>query len=61
MVSNPKRGYKFRLDIRKKCFTVRVKRHWNRLSRDLVDAPSPDTFKVRLNRALSNLINSMIL
>ena len=45
---------RFRLDIRKKFFTVRVVRHWNRLPRD-VDAPSLDAFKARLDRALSNL------
>ena len=29
---------------------------WNRLTRGVVDAPSLETFKVRLNHALSNLI-----
>ena len=47
---------RFRLDIRKKSFTVRVVRHWNRLPRDVVDAPSLETFKARLDQALSNLI-----
>ena len=44
------------MDIRKKSFTVRVVRHWNRLPRDVVDALSLETFKVRLDQALGNLI-----
>ncbi|KFV48723.1 hypothetical protein N341_12522, partial [Tyto alba] len=47
---------RFRLDIRKKFFTVRVVRHQNRLPREVVDAPSLETFKARLDWALSNLI-----
>ncbi|KFW00060.1 hypothetical protein N327_02846, partial [Fulmarus glacialis] len=47
---------RFRLDIRKKFFTMRVVKHWNRLPREVVDAPSLETFKARLDGALSNLI-----
>ncbi|KAK4818131.1 hypothetical protein QYF61_006730, partial [Mycteria americana] len=43
------------LDIRKKFFTVRVVRHWNRLPREAVDAPSLEVFKARSDGALSNL------
>ncbi|GAB0176185.1 hypothetical protein GRJ2_000083700 [Grus japonensis] len=47
---------RFILDIRKKFFTVRVVRHWNWLPREVVDAPSLETFKVRLDGALGNLV-----
>ncbi|KFO56589.1 hypothetical protein N302_00674, partial [Corvus brachyrhynchos] len=47
---------KFRLDIRKKFFTVRVVRHWNRLPREAVDAPSLEVLKARLDGALSSLV-----
>ncbi|KFQ68613.1 hypothetical protein N335_11110, partial [Phaethon lepturus] len=47
---------RFRLDVRKKFFPVRVVKPWHRLPREVVDAPSLATFQVRLDRALSNLI-----
>jgi len=47
---------RFRLDVRKKSFTVRMVRHWNRLLSDVVDALSLETFKVRLDKALGNLV-----
>ncbi|KFP10562.1 hypothetical protein Z169_00729, partial [Egretta garzetta] len=47
---------RFRLDIRKKFFTMRVVKHWNRLLREVVEAPSLEAFKARLDRALSNLM-----
>ncbi|KFP13565.1 hypothetical protein Z169_01466, partial [Egretta garzetta] len=47
---------RFRLDISKKFFTMRVVKHWNRLPREVVEAPSLETFKARLDGALSNLI-----
>ncbi|KFQ87901.1 hypothetical protein N337_08701, partial [Phoenicopterus ruber ruber] len=47
---------RFRLAIRKKFFTVRVVRHWHRLPREAVDAPSWKVFKARLDGGLSNLV-----
>lgn len=32
-------------------------KHWNKLSRGVVDAPTLETFKTSLDRVLSNLIN----
>jgi len=45
-----------RLDIRKKFFTLRVVKHRNRLPREVVEVPSLETFKARLDGALSNLL-----
>ncbi|GAB0178845.1 triadin [Grus japonensis] len=47
---------RFILDVRNKFFTVRVVRHWNRLPREAVDAPSLEVFKARLDGALSNVV-----
>ena len=44
---------RFRLDIRKRFFMIGVVRHWHRLPRKVMDAPSLETLKVRLNGALS--------
>ena len=46
----------FRLDVRKKFFTIRVVRHCYRLPREMVDVLSLETTKVRLDGALSNLM-----
>jgi len=47
---------RFRVDIRKKFFTVWVVRHWNRLPSKTVDAPSLEACKARLDGALSNMV-----
>jgi len=44
------------LDIRKKFFIVGVVRHWSRLPREVVDAPSLEVFKARLDGAWRNLV-----
>jgi len=46
----------FRINIKKKFFTMKVVRHSNRLPREAVAAPSLALFKARLDGALSNLI-----
>jgi len=47
---------RFRPGVREKFFTMRVVKHWHRLPREVVDAPSLETFKARLDGALSNLM-----
>ncbi|KFQ15745.1 hypothetical protein N330_11732, partial [Leptosomus discolor] len=47
---------RFRLDIRKKFFAVRVVRQWKRLPRGVLDAPSLAVLKARLDGAWSNLV-----
>ena len=48
---------RFRLDTRKsgekKLFTVRVEKYWNKLPRDVLEAPSLEMLKARLDWALS--------
>ena len=47
---------RFRFDIRKKSFTVRVVRPWQRLPREAGDDSSLATFKARLDGALTDLV-----
>ena len=37
-------------------FAMGVMEHWNRLPREMVDAPTLEIFKVRLDEALRNLL-----
>jgi len=41
--------------MKKTFFTMRVVKHQNRLRREVVEAPFLETFKARLDGALSNL------
>ncbi|KAK4823159.1 hypothetical protein QYF61_026935 [Mycteria americana] len=43
----------FRVDIRKKFFMMRVVKHWHRLPREVVDAPSLETLKPLVNIKLT--------
>jgi len=51
---------RFRLDIRKKFFMIRVVKLLNGLPREVVEALSLETFKARLDGALTNLIQLKI-
>jgi len=47
---------KFRLNMRKNFFTLRVTEHWNRLPREVVESPSLEIFKTRPDKVLCSLL-----
>jgi len=47
---------KFRVNMRKNFFPLRMTEHWNRLPREAVDSPSLELFKIHLDEVLCSLL-----
>jgi len=52
---------KFQLNMRKNLFPLRVMEHWNRLPGEVVDSPSLEIFKTRLEKVLCSLLQVTLL
>jgi len=50
------RHRKFRLNMKKNFFPLRVTEPWNRLPREVVESPSLEIFKTRLDKVLCCLL-----
>ncbi|KFV83478.1 hypothetical protein N308_07240, partial [Struthio camelus australis] len=46
----------FHLNPRKNFLTLRVPEHWQRLPREVVESPSLEIFKTRLDVILGNMV-----
>ena len=47
---------KFRLNVRKNFFTLKLMESWNRLPREVVESPSVEIFKTLLDVVLCSLL-----
>ncbi|KFV55419.1 hypothetical protein N328_11322, partial [Gavia stellata] len=47
---------RFRMNIGKNFFTERVVKHWQRLPREVVESPSLEVFKERVDEALWDMV-----